>query len=220
MITISNLDKSYRLGNGGLHPVFSDASVTIPSGVNVAILGGNGAGKSTLLRLLAGVDQPDGGSVTTKCSLSWPVTLRGGFLPVMSGRENCWVVFSIHGYSRELIREKLAKVHEISGIGEYFDEPVRSYSAGMRVRLGFALCMAFDYDYFLLDEITSVGDAGFRETCKSWLLAQNQRHNIILVSHQMNTIRQFCQVAVVVEGQKLTLVEDIDKAIAPFVDDE
>jgi capsular polysaccharide transport system ATP-binding protein len=219
MIKISNLDKSYRLGNGRLHPVFKDASVTIPSGVNVAILGANGAGKSTLLRLLAGVDEPDGGRISTKRSLSWPVTLRGGFLPVMSGRENCWVVFSIHGYSREEIREKLAKVQEISGIGEYFDEPVKNYSAGMRVRLGFALCMAFDYDYFLLDEITSVGDAGFRDTCKKWLRARDQDHNIILVSHQMNTIRQYCQVAVVVQDHKLTLVEDIEEAIAPFADE-
>ncbi|MDF3057821.1 MAG: transporter ATP-binding protein [Rariglobus sp.] len=219
MIKISHLDKAYRLGNGRLHPVFQDASVTIPPDVNVAILGANGAGKSTLLRLLAGVDQPDGGRIASTGSLSWPVTLRGGFLPVMSGRENCWVVFSIHGYSREAIREKLAKVHEISGIGEYFDEPVKNYSAGMRVRLGFALCMAFDYDYFLLDEITSVGDAGFRDTCKTWLRARNQKHNIILVSHQMNTIRQFCQVAVVVQDHKLTLVEDIEEAIAPFADD-
>lgn len=219
MISISHLDKSYRLENGRLHHVFKNASVTIPPKVNVAILGANGAGKSTLLRLLAGVDQSDRGRISTSCSLSWPVTLRGGFLPVMSGRENCWVVFSIHGYSRELIREKLAKVHDISGIGEYFDEPVKNYSAGMRVRLGFALCMAFDYDYFLLDEITSVGDAEFRETCKTWLLARNQRHNIILVSHQMSTVRQFCQVAVVVHDHKLTLVEDIEQAIAPFADE-
>jgi capsular polysaccharide transport system ATP-binding protein len=219
MITISNLDKSYRLENGGIHSVFRDASVTIPPGVNVAILGANGAGKSTLLRILAGVDQPDAGAVTTPCSLSWPVTLRGGFLPVMSGRENCWVVFSIHGYSRGLIREKLAKVQEISGIGEYFDEPVKNYSAGMRVRLGFALCMAFDYDYFLLDEITSVGDSSFRDTCKKWLLAKNQRHNIILVSHQMRTIRQFCHVAVLVQDQKLTLIEDIEEATAGFADE-
>lgn len=219
MIKISQLDKAYRLENGRRHRVFKNASVTIPPGVNVAILGANGAGKSTLLRLLAGVDQPDGGRIATKASLSWPVTLRGGFLPVMSGRENCWVVLSIHGYPRDVIREKLAKIREISGIGEYFDEPVKTYSAGMRVRLGFALCMAFDYDYFLLDEITSVGDAEFRELCKTWLLARNQRHKIILVSHQMSTVRQFCQVAVVVENHRLTLVEDIEKAVAPYAEE-
>lgn len=219
MIRISHLDKAYVLGNGRVHTVFENASVTIPSGVNIALLGANGAGKSTLLRLLAGVDQPDAGKIETDARMSWPVTLRGGFLPVMTGRENCWVVFSVHGYSRELIREKLARVKELSGIGEYFDEPVKNYSAGMRVRLGFALCMAFDYDYFLLDEITSVGDADFRETCKKWLLAREQRHNIILVSHQMSTVRQFCQIAVVVKDQQLFLEEDIEKAIAPYADE-
>lgn len=219
MIQIAHLTKSYELDDGRRHVVFKDASVTIPPDVNVAILGDNGAGKSTLLRLLAGVDHPDSGRIKTQKTISWPVTLRGGFLPSMTGRENCWVVFSVHGYSHKEISEKLALVKEISGIGEYFYEPVKNYSSGMRVRLGFALCMAFDYDYFLLDEITSVGDAAFRETCKSWLLAQNQRHNIILVSHQMSTVRQFCQIALIVKDRKIFLEEDIEKAVAPYADE-
>lgn len=219
MIRIKNLCKSYPLRRGRSHVVFDDASVTIPSGVNVALLGRNGAGKSTLLRLLAGVEQPDGGTIETDMRLSWPVAFKGGFLPVMSGRENCWVVLSIHGYSREVIREKLARIKTISGIGEYFDEPVKSYSAGMRVRLGFALCMAFDYDYFLLDEITSVGDADFQETCRDWLLAREHRHNIILVSHQMSTVREFCQIAVIVADGRLQLEHDIEKATAIYQDE-
>lgn len=219
MIRIKNIYKSYPLANGEVHPVFEDASLEIPPDVNVALLGANGAGKSTLLRMLAGVEKPDEGIIETTKRLSWPVTLRGGFLPVMTGRENCWVVFSVHGYSREVIREKLAKVREVSGIGPYFDEPVKTYSAGMRVRLGFALLMAFDYDYFLLDEITSVGDADFRETCREWLLAREHRHNIILVSHQMSTIRQYCQVAVIAADGKLRLETDMNKATAPY-DDE
>ncbi len=219
MIRISSVTKTYPLANGRVHTVFKNASLDIPSGVNVALLGPNGAGKSTLLRLLAGVESADSGTIETDARLSWPITLRGGFLPVMTGRENAWVVFSMHGYTHDTIREKLARVRELSGIGKFFDEPVKNYSSGMRVRLGFALCMAFDYDYFLLDEITSVGDAEFRETCKSWLLARDHPHNIILVSHQMSTVRQFCQVAVIVSDQGFRLEHDIEKATAPYADE-
>jgi capsular polysaccharide transport system ATP-binding protein len=216
MIEIRNLTKSYRVRNGR-HYVFREVDADFPEGANIAIIGPNGGGKSTFLRILGGIDHPDSGQILTNRSFSWPLGLRGGFVAHMSGRDNCRMICNLYGLHYRHTRKKLEEIKELSGIGEYFEEPVKYYSSGMGGRLGFALSMAFSFDYFLIDEITSVGDAHFRELAKQTLEEKARYSKIIMVSHNMGDIKKFCDVGVLLKDGKLTVYEDLDEAIRAYL---
>ena len=142
MIHVKNLTKSY-LYNGKRSLVFKDLNFVIEKGQSVALLGRNGAGKSTLLRLLGGIDKPDYGTITSDCSVSWPVGLVGGFQGSLTGRENATFVSKIYaGSDSESILEKVSRVENFAEIGKYFDRPFKTYSSGMRSRVTFGLSMA------------------------------------------------------------------------------
>ncbi|HFM1268497.1 TPA: ABC transporter ATP-binding protein, partial [Escherichia coli] len=189
-----NLTKSYRTPHGR-HYVFKDLNVEFPEGKSVALLGRNGAGKSTLLRIIGGIDKPDYGAVITNRSISWPVGLSGGFQGSLTGRENVKFVARLYAKQGDL-KNKVAFVEEFSELGMYFDMPIKSYSSGMKSRLGFGLSMAFEFDYYLVDEITSVGDARFREKCAEIFKSRHSESNFLMVSHNLNSIREFCDVAI------------------------
>ncbi|HDS9945309.1 TPA: ABC transporter ATP-binding protein, partial [Escherichia coli] len=189
MIKIENLTKSYRTPHGR-HYVFKDLNVEFPEGKSVALLGRNGAGKSTLLRIIGGIDKPDYGAVITNRSISWPVGLSGGFQGSLTGRENVKFVARLYAKQGDL-KNKVAFVEEFSELGMYFDMPIKSYSSGMKSRLGFGLSMAFEFDYYLVDEITSVGDARFREKCAEIFKSRHSESNFLMVSHNLNSIREF-----------------------------
>ncbi|MCH8474837.1 MAG: ATP-binding cassette domain-containing protein [Opitutales bacterium] len=216
MISIEKLTKSYRLKDGR-HYVFRDLDLHFPEGANIGIIGPNGAGKSTFLRLLGGIDYPDRGRIRTDKSFSWPLGLQGGFVRHMTGRGNCRMICNLYGLGREVIKEKLELVKTLSGIGHYFEEPVQTYSSGMSGRLGFALSMAFDFDYFLIDEITSVGDAHFKKLAKEALEAKALSSKVIMVSHSMADLRRFCDLGVLIKDGKLTVYEDLDEAITHYL---
>ena len=163
MIKIENLTKSYRTSQGR-HYVFKDLNVELPTGKSVALIGRNGAGKSTLLRMIGGIDRPDSGNIITDKSISWPVGLSGGFQGSLTGRENVKFVARLYAEKHEL-REKIDFVEDFAELGKYFDMPIKTYSSGMRSRLGFGLSMAFHFDYYLVDEVTAVGDARFKKKC-------------------------------------------------------
>ncbi len=163
MIKIENLTKSYRTP-AGRHYVFKNLNIEIPSGKSVAFIGRNGAGKSTLLRMIGGIDRPDSGKIITNKTISWPVGLAGGFQGSLTGRENVKFVARLYAKQEEL-KEKIEFVEEFAELGKYFDMPIKTYSSGMRSRLGFGLSMAFKFDYYIVDEVTAVGDAGFKEKC-------------------------------------------------------
>ncbi|HCD6323103.1 TPA: ABC transporter ATP-binding protein, partial [Escherichia coli] len=186
--------KSYRTPHGR-HYVFKDLNVEFPEGKSVALLGRNGAGKSTLLRIIGGIDKPDYGAVITNRSISWPVGLSGGFQGSLTGRENVKFVARLYAKQGDL-KNKVAFVEEFSELGMYFDMPIKSYSSGMKSRLGFGLSMAFEFDYYLVDEITSVGDARFREKCAEIFKSRHSESNFLMVSHNLNSIREFCDVAI------------------------
>lgn len=215
MIELQNLTKSYP-SEGGRRYVFRDLSFSFPSGVNIALIGRNGAGKSTLMRLLGGIDTPDHGHVVTDKSISWPVGLSGGFQGTLTGRDNVKFVCRIFGAGGAEMQDKIRFVKEFAEIGDYFDQPVKSYSSGMRSRLAFGLSMAFDFDYYLIDEVMAVGDAQFKRKSKTVLQERLQSSNLILVTHSMSEVAKLCDVVVLVEGGRATLYTDVRDGIEAY----
>lgn len=193
MIKIENLTKSYRTP-AGRHYVFKDLHVELPSNKSVALIGRNGAGKSTLLRVIGGIDRPDSGKVITDKTISWPVGLAGGFQGSLTGRENVKFVARLYATKNEL-REKVAFVEEFAELGKYFDMPIKTYSSGMKSRLGFGLSMAFKFDYYLVDEVTAVGDARFKQKCADLFKARHEEASFLMVSHSLGSLKEFCDVA-------------------------
>lgn len=209
MITLHNVTKRYRT-HGGWNTVIDDVSVTFPEGVNLGILGRNGAGKSTLLRLLARAEYPDRGQITYDVSLSWPIAFGGTFAPMLTGADNVRFVARIYGVDWQ---RALAFVEDFSELGEYLYMPLQSYSAGMRARFAFGLSMAIEFDCYLIDEVTAVGDKRFVERCRIALEERRERSSIILVSHSAKSIRNQCDAAYLLFDGKLYFFDDIDEAI-------
>lgn len=194
MIRIENLSKSYRTPQGR-HYVFKDLNIELPTGKSVALIGRNGAGKSTLLRMIGGIDRPDSGRIITNSTISWPVGLAGGFQGSLSGRENVKFVARLYANKDEL-SEKVAFVEEFAELGKYFDMPIKTYSSGMRSRLGFGLSMAFNFDYYLIDEVTAVGDAQFKQKCESYFNKKHKESSFLMVSHSLNALSNYCDSAI------------------------
>lgn len=197
MIRIENLSKSYRTPMGR-HYVFKDLSITLPTGKSIALIGRNGAGKSTLLRMIGGIDRPDCGKIFTDKTISWPVGLSGGFQGSLTGRENVKFVARLYAKKEEL-KEKVAFVEEFAELGKYFDMPIKTYSSGMRSRLGFGLSMAFKFDYYLVDEVTAVGDARFKNKCAELFREKHEQSNFLMVSHSLASLSEYCSAALLLE---------------------
>lgn len=215
MIKIENLTKSYRTPTGR-HYVFKDLNLEIPSGKSVAFIGRNGAGKSTLLRMIGGIDRPDSGKIITNKTISWPVGLAGGFQGSLTGRENVKFVARLYAKQEEL-KEKIEFVEEFAELGKYFDMPIKTYSSGMRSRLGFGLSMAFKFDYYIVDEVTAVGDARFKEKCAQLFKERHKESSFLMVSHSLNSLKEFCDVAIVFKSDNaVSFYEDVQGGIEEY----
>ena len=215
MIKIENLTKSYRTPTGR-HYVFKDLNLEIPSGKSVAFIGRNGAGKSTLLRMIGGIDRPDSGKIITNKTISWPVGLAGGFQGSLTGRENVKFVARLYAKQEEL-KEKIEFVEEFAELGKYFDMPIKTYSSGMRSRLGFGLSMAFKFDYYIVDEVTAVGDARFKEKCAQLFKERHKESSFLMVSHSLNSLKEFCDVAIVFKDDNAVgFYEDVQEGVDEY----
>lgn len=215
MLELRNLTKWYPTPHGRRY-VFRDLSFVFPSGANIGLIGRNGAGKSTLMRLIAGIDTPNGGSVATDARISWPVGLAGGFQGTLTARENAQFVCRIHGATGRAMKRIIDFVEDFAEIGDYFDLPLRSYSSGMRSRVAFGLSMAFDFDYYLIDEIMAVGDAQFRAKSRQLLKERMKTANLILVSHSMSDIARNCNQVVLVDRGNTVLYPSVKAGIAAY----
>lgn len=215
MISLDRVTKSYMTLNGRI-TVFRDLSFEVPEGVNVGLIGRNGAGKSTLMRLLSAVDMPDSGKINTKGQLSWPVGLRGGMQANLTGRDNVKFVCRIHGVRGKEMREKIRYVQEFSELDKYFEEPISTYSSGMKARLAFGTSMAFDFDYYLIDEVMAVGDATFKRKSRQVFSERLKRSKVILVSHSMKLIQKMCDVVVHLDDGRATVYYNVRKGIAAY----
>lgn len=216
MIKIEKVTKSYLHHKAGRKYVFKDLSFIIPSGKNVAIIGRNGAGKSTLMNLLAKVDSPDSGRIITDQSISWPVGLSGGFQGSLSARENVKFIARTQGFRGLEMQEKVKFVEEFAEIGDYFDLPTKTYSSGMKGRVAFGLSLAFDFDYYIVDEAMSVGDAHFKKKASDAFKAKVGQANIILVTHGMTQVRTMCDLVIVLDRGKATIYEDVEEGIKVY----
>lgn len=215
MIKIENLTKSYRTPKGR-HYVFKDLNIELPSGISVALIGPNGAGKSTLLRMIGGVDRPDSGTITTTKTISWPLGLSGGFQGSLTGRENVKFVSRLYA-TKEQLKEKVSFVENFSELGKYFDMPLKTYSSGMKSRLSFGLSMAFDFDYYIVDEITAVGDSRFKVKCTKTFKEKSDKSNILMVSHSFKHLKDYCNSALFIRRSgEVSYHCDIDEAIKEY----
>lgn len=205
MIELQNLTKGYPTAQG-THVVLDDITVTFPSRVSIGVIGRNGAGKSTMLRILGGAEQPDSGTITRTGRVSWPIGFSGGFSPSLTGEENCRFVARIYDADIDEVTEFARGFAEI---GAYFSEPVRTYSSGMRARLAFGLSMAIDFDTYLVDEVTAVGDSSFQKRCREAFAERRERSSVIIVSHNLSTITQYADRYALLRRGKLEMFDDI-----------
>lgn len=180
-------------------------------GEMVGLIGRNGSGKSTFLKILSGIYKPNSGRVTMRGRVSALIELGAGFHPEFSGRENIFLNGTILGLSREEIRQSFDKIVEFAELEEFIDAPVRTYSSGMYVRLGFSVAVNVNPEILLIDEVMAVGDVGFKRKCEAKIREFKQAgKTILLVSHDLDEVERFCDRAVWLNDG--TLVEDGDPA--------
>jgi capsular polysaccharide transport system ATP-binding protein len=209
MIVFDNVTKFYPTRQGR-RTILDGVSFSIGSGESLGICGHNGAGKSTLLRLISGVEKASSGRVERALSISWPIGHSSAFQSSLSGADN--VRFIARIYNRP-IGEILDFVDDFAELGSYLTMPVRTYSVGMTARLAFAVSLAVDFDCYLVDEITSAGDARFQQKCHDALMARKESGALIMVSHDPNTLAAYCERGAVLESGKLALFPTINAAI-------
>lgn len=209
MIRIRNLRKAYTL-KGQTKTVADNISIDFDSGKVIGLLGRNGAGKSSLLRMIAGTMRQDSGTIEYDCTVSWPVGFAGSFHSDLTGAQNTKFLARIYGVDTEELREY---VEDFSELGQQFYLPVRTYSSGMRSRLAFGLSMGINFDVYLVDEVTSVGDASFRK--KSMHVFRNRMENsgALLVTHNLRVIENVCDAACVLNEGRLTYFDDVEEAV-------
>lgn len=213
MIVLRNLTKVFAM-NGRRKVVADNINATFPTGVSVGLLGSNGAGKSTLLKLIAGTTHPTRGEILSTGSVSFPVGLANSLHPDLTGAQNTRFVARIYGADTDAL---MAYVEDFAELGEHFHLPVRSYSSGMRGRLSFGINMGLDFDTYLVDEVTAVGDASFKKKSRDVFLNRMKNSGAVFVSHSMGTIRELCTAGAYLENGRLTYYPEIEEAIDRYL---
>ena len=211
-LILEDVWKSYPV-RGGRRDILKGINAQVDRGDKVGILGRNGAGKSTLMRVMSGVESPTRGRVRREMSVSWPLGSGFGLQASLSGADNARFIARIYGQE---IRETLDFVQSFSEIGQYFYEPVRTYSAGMMGRLLMGLSFSVKFDCYLVDEVISAGDQRFVQRCQDMLEKRLDNASLVMVSHFAEHIRQYCRTVVVLRNGLLELYEDIDEGIAVY----
>ncbi len=212
MIQLDNLSKAYRVGSRW-NQILDNVSATFPTGQNVGILGLNGAGKSTLLRLIGAVEPADGGTIRKDVRVSWPIAFNGAIHTNLTGRENARFIARIYGQSTRKV-EQFAET--FTELGPYFDMPAITYSSGMRARLAFAVSIAAEFDCYLVDEVTSVGDMRFTLKYRRAFRERLKNASLVMVSHNPNTIREYCDIGAILHRGKLQMFDTIAEAMEEY----
>ena len=212
MIICSDIYKEYHVGKV-TKSVLCGVDFSINPRERICLLGRNGAGKSTLIRLIGGVEMPTSGKITRKMSCSWPLGFSGGFQGSLTGYDNARFIARIYDKPYSEMR---AFVEEFTELGVNLHMPVKQYSSGMRARLAFALSLAIEFECYLIDEVIMVGDKNFREKCKKHFFEGRRDRALLLASHSLPTVRQYCNRAIVLDNGVAQMYEDVNEAIAVY----
>ncbi|WP_163339215.1 ABC transporter ATP-binding protein [Desulfopila sp. IMCC35008] len=194
----------------------TDVDLAVNRGETVGLIGRNGSGKSTMLQVICGILQPTEGSVTVGGRISALLELGAGFNPDFNGRENIYLSTSIMGMSREETDAKFSSIVEFADIGEFIDQPVKTYSSGMFVRLAFATAISVEPDILIVDEALAVGDIFFQQKCMEYMKKMMAEKTIVLVSHDMQAVSSLCDRVIVMEGGKKLFDGPTDEGIALY----
>lgn len=203
-----------------LFDALNDVSLDIKKGEKVAIIGKNGAGKSTLLKILSRITEPSSGEVRIKGRIASLLEVGTGFHPELTGRENIFLNGAVLGMTKKEIEQKFDDIVDFSGCEKFLDTPVKRYSSGMRVRLGFAVAAHLESEILIVDEVLAVGDAEFQKKCLGKMdeISKGQGRTIIFVSHNMAAVKNLCNKGYVLESGRLKYVGDINKAVDFYLD--
>ncbi len=212
MIELQNVSKHYRV-EGRRKVILDKVSMRFETGTSYGLLGVNGAGKSTTMRLLSGAELPNSGRVRTDVSVSWPMGFANGFNYEMSGKNNLKFVARAYGADPKEVADF---VDDFAELGDYINQPIITYSSGMAARLAFGLSMAIKFDCYLIDEITAVGDARFQERCRVAFERRRETADLIMISHSMSTIKDFCDKGLVLVDGRLLLFDRLEDAIEMY----
>lgn len=191
--------------------VLRDVSFNVLKGECVGIIGRNGAGKTTLLQMICGITPPTIGSITTRGRIAPVLALGSGFDQDLTGRENVLIGGAVLGMPRSKIIKKMDSIHEFSGIGEFFDRPVKFYSSGMFARLAFAICAHVEADILIIDEALSVGDEAFQNKCFKFIDEFRTQGTVLFVSHSVTQVANLCNRAIWIDNGVIREIGDAKK---------
>ena len=234
-VEVSSLTKQFRLhhernqslksaimrGKVSKYELFTavnDVSFDVPSGSTFGLIGSNGSGKSTLLKCLARIYTPNSGSITYNGKMAALLEVGSGFHHELTGKENIYLNGSILGMSRREIDRKYDEIVDFSGVERFIDQPVKNYSSGMYVRLGFSVAISVRPDILVVDEVLAVGDEEFQRKCmQKFRDLKNDGHTVILVSHSMETVREMCDQVAWLEKGNLRVVGESSQVVGQYL---
>lgn len=205
-LRVEGLAKAYP----GARPVFQNLNFDLKKSGRLALLGRNGQGKSTLIKILGGILPETSGKVDWTMTSSWPIGFNGGFQGSLSGRDNIRFLARLYRKNYENV---LQRVDGFAELGSKLDMPVKHYSSGMRARLAFGLSLAIEFDCYLIDELVAVGDARFQRKCQEELFVNRADRAFIVASHDMHLVAGLCERALIIEGGKTRIFDDIEEAV-------
>jgi ABC-type polysaccharide/polyol phosphate transport system ATPase subunit len=215
-----SLKATLMRGRKSVHEDFmalKDISFEVPHGATFGLIGRNGSGKSTLLKCLAKILYPEQGKITARGKQASLLEVGSGFHPELSGRENIFLNGSILGMGRKEIARKFDEIVSFSGVGHFIDQPVKNYSSGMYVRLGFSVAISVTPDILVVDEVLAVGDATFRKRCRRKFQEMKQEgRTVILVSHSMGMVKEMCDEVAWLDSGELQMIGKPDDVIAAY----
>lgn len=233
-VSVEHVTKTFRLyhernqslksavmrGRMSVHDEFlalKDVTFDVPKGSTFGLIGANGSGKSTLLKCLAKIYYPNEGRITANGKVAALLEVGSGFHPELTGRENIYLNGSILGMTKKMIDARLDEIIDFSGVRDFIDQPVKNYSSGMYVRLGFSVAIHVDPEIVIVDEVLAVGDADFQAKCRQkFSQFRDEGRTVILVSHSMDLVKSMCdQVAWLSKGE-LVAVGDATSTIAEY----
>jgi len=209
MLEFRNVSKSFWTGTQ--HKVILDrASFRVELGKSMGILAPNGTGKTTLINMMAGLEKPDEGEIVRDCNISFPLGFMGGVVSKVSAMENARYIARLYGLDPDYVE---SFCRWLCGLGEYFDQPIGTYSAGMRARFSFALMLALDFDIYLIDEgMPSTTDVEFNKKAGQILQERLRTTTIVIVSHQAETLEKFARSAAVLVNGQLNVFDSLEEA--------